>query len=72
LLAIFPEKCGVLTTDLNHRLANRLDLNGGDRQILADTVPDLRALVGEIRGRLDGGELQTLYDLFDRLDEDRP
>jgi hypothetical protein len=29
-------------------------------------------MVQETLGRLDGGELQTLHDLFDRLDDDRP
>jgi hypothetical protein len=35
-------------------------------------VPDHQTPVGEILGRFGSGELQTLPDLFDRLDEGRP
>jgi DNA-binding MarR family transcriptional regulator len=51
------------------RRANRLFLTRRGKTRLGRTTPDEQALVKEIMGALKPAELQTLYQLLDRLDE---
>jgi MarR family transcriptional regulator, organic hydroperoxide resistance regulator len=51
------------------RRANRLFLTRRGKTRLGHTTPDEQALVKEIMGALKPAELQTLYQLLDRLDE---
>ena len=51
------------------RRANRLFLTRQGKTRLGQTTPDERALVKKIMGALKPVELQTLYQLLDRLDE---
>jgi MarR family transcriptional regulator, organic hydroperoxide resistance regulator len=58
--------------DPEDRRANRLHLTDEGRRRLHETMPDHRALVREILGRIDAGPMQTLYDLLGQLDPGDP
>jgi MarR family transcriptional regulator, organic hydroperoxide resistance regulator len=58
--------------DPEDRRANRLYLTEAGRKRLAESIPDHRALVREVLGRLDGGQMQTLHDLLGQLGEVDP
>jgi DNA-binding MarR family transcriptional regulator len=51
------------------RRANRLFLTRRGKTRLGETTPEEQALVKKIMGALKPAELQTLYQLLDRLDE---
>ena len=51
------------------RRANRLFLTRRGKTRLGQTTPEEQALVKKIMGALKPAELQTLYQLLDRLDE---
>ena len=58
--------------DPQDRRANRLFLTDRGRRLLAETMPDSQALIREIFGRLEPGQLQTLHDLLEPLDRPEP
>ena len=55
--------------DPNDRRVNRLILTRRGKARLSQTMPDEHALVKNIMGVLKPVELQTLYQLLQRLDE---
>ncbi len=53
--------------DPEDRRANRLYMTERGRQRLAETLPDHRAVIERVLGRLGAGRLQDLHDLLDDL-----
>ena len=58
--------------DPDDRRANRLFLTEQGRERLAETLPDHHALIHEILGRFDDGQLQAFHELHARLEGDDP
>jgi DNA-binding MarR family transcriptional regulator len=53
--------------DPEDRRANRLYMTRRGRERLAETLPDHRAVIEQVLGRLGSGKLQDLHDLLDDL-----
>ncbi len=56
-------------SDPDDRRANRIYLTKRGVALLAQTVPDHHAVVDEVMSPLSDGELQTLHQLLDRLED---
>jgi MarR family transcriptional regulator, organic hydroperoxide resistance regulator len=56
-------------SDPEDRRANRLFLTRRGKTLLAQTFPEQQAMLKEIMSALTPGELQSLYQYLDRLDE---
>jgi DNA-binding MarR family transcriptional regulator len=55
--------------DSEDRRLNRLYLSRKGKALLAETMPEQQARLKEVMSALEPGELQSLYQFLDRLDE---